>query len=436
MRTFLATVFNSAGEELLLRLKGQTEELIRNHLHQEGYTIKKIQEEEHTSLWKKMQGIELGARIKPENRIRLLRTVGKMINRGYQMERVFDFLLADEKEKDVIKLLQILQRKTLKGYKDFVELFREAADYFDEEFFSILIAGQKTGCVGQNIIDYAEGKDKMLQQKGALLRVLSGKFVVLAVVLVAFVVIVTFVVPQFMKLFGEKLTLPLGMQIMVWISFVFTNYGLLVVVIASGLLALFLAAYKFQERFRFFVQHALLKIPVLGELLRMMHTRDFLYMMGNLVSKGVPLMQSIRIVIEQTSNLCFKAVYVALEKNLEKGRKLDQVLKPLDAQLVATGLFVEVPQGYLLDSVAQAMTLGSKGGNLGEMLNEAYLTYDFQLQNRIGLGIKIIGGAISLFTYLLIIFMIGSLAMTLFKVMEDPTAIAGILHESFIQTSV
>ena len=143
-------------------------------------------------------------------------------------------------------------------------------------------------------------------------------------------------------------------------------------------------------------------------------------------------MQSIRIVIEQTSNLCFKSVYEALEKNLEKGRKLDQVLKPLDPQLLATGLFVEVPQGYLLDSVAQAMTLGSKGGNLGEMLNEAYLTYDFQLQNRIGFGIKIIGGGISLFTYLLIIFMIGSLALTLFKVMEDPTAIASVFHDSFI----
>jgi type II secretory pathway component PulF len=82
--------------------------------------------------------------------------------------------------------------------------------------------------------------------------------------------------------------------------------------------------------------------------------------------------------------------------------------------------------------VAQAMTLGSKGGNLGEMLNEAYLTYDFQLQNRIGFGIKIIGGGISLFTYLLIVFMIGSLALTLFKVMEDPTAIASVFHESFI----
>lgn len=408
----------------MLRLKGQTEELIRVHLHQEGYTIKKILEEEETGLWKKLQGIEMGQRIKAENRIRLLRTLGKMINRGYQMERVFDFLLADEKEKDVIKLLQILQKKTQKGYKDYVELFREAADYFDEEFFSILIAGQKTGCVGQNIVEYAEGKDKMLQQKGALLKVLSGKFIVLAVVLVAFVVIVTFVVPQFMKLFGEKLTLPLGMRVMVWISFVFTNYGLVLLVTGGGIIGFILTVYKLQTTFRFFVQHVLLKIPVLGELLRMIHTRDFLYMMGNLVSKGVPLMQAIRIVIEQTRNLCFRSVYEAIEKNLERGRKLDQVLKPLDPQLVASGLFVEVPQGYLLDSVAQAMTLGSKGGNLGEMLNEAYLTYDFQLQNRMSLGIKIIGGGISLFTYLLIIFMIGSLAMTLLKVMEDPTAIA------------
>lgn len=424
MRTFIAMVFTTSGEEKILRLKSQTEELVRSHLRQQGYTIKKIQEEEETGLWKKLQNIELGSRIKPENRIRLLKTLGKMINRGYQMERVFDFLLADEKEKDVVKLLQMLQRKAARGYKDYVELFREAADYFDEEFFSILIAGQKTGCVGQNIIDYAEGKDKMLQQKGALVKVLAGKFIVLGVVLMAFVVIVTFVVPQFMKLFGEKLTLPIGMQIMVWTSYVFTNYGFLILASVVTAVVVFVGLYRLQRSFRFIVQHLFFQVPVAGELLRMMHTRDFLYMMGNLVTKGVPLMEAIRIVIEQTSNLCFRSVYEAIEKNLEKGRKLDQVLKPVDAQLISSGLFVEVPQGYLLDSVAQAMTLGSKGGNLGEMLIEAYLTYDFQLQNRIGFGIKVIGGMISLFTYLLIVFMIGSLAMTLFKVMEDPTAIA------------
>lgn len=411
MRLFIATVFSPAGEESLIKLKSETEESIRNYLRQQGFTIKKIQEEESLSLWNRLQGIELGVRIKPENRIRLLRTLGKMINRGYQLEQVFDFLLADEKEKELIRLLRILQRKTLKGYRDFVELFREAEEYFDEEFFSILIAGQKTGCVGQNLIDYAEGKDKMLQQKGALMRVLSGKFVMLAVVLVAFVVIVTFVVPQFMKLFGEKLILPAAMQIMVWVSYVFSNYGFLALVVSTGILLLILGFYKFQISFRFFIQDILLKTPVLGELLRMIHTRDFLYMMGNLVSKGVPLMQSIRIVIEQTGNLCFRSVYEALEKNLEKGRRLES-------------LFREVPQGYLMDSVAQAITLGAKGGNLGEMLNEAYLTYDIQLQNRMGAGIKIIGGAVSIFTYLLIIFMIGSLALTLFKVMEDPGMIA------------
>lgn len=135
-------------------------------------------------------------------------------------------------------------------------------------------------------------------------------------------------------------------------------------------------------------------------------------------------MEAMRILIEQTGNLCFRLVYERLERNLEKGRKLEQVLKPLDPQLIASGLYVEVPQGYLLDSVAQAMTLGSKGGNLGEMLNEAYMTYDFQLQSRMSLAIKIIGGLVSVFTYLVIMFMIGSLAQTLFKVMEDPSAIA------------
>lgn len=437
MRTFVATIFSVSGEERVIRLKGATQEVVRQHLHEQGFTIKKLMEEQKSGIWQKLQAFEVGSPIKPQNRIRLLKTLGKMINRGYILERVFDFLLADEHEKDVVKLLRLLQGKAQRGYKDYVELFHEARDYFDQEFFSILLAGQKTGTVGQNIIDYAEGKERMLEQKGALLRVLSGKFLVLAIVLMAFIVIVTFVVPQFMKLFGDKLQLPFGMKIMVWFSELISHHGVLLLIGSFILVLLVVIAYKASIPFRFLCQHSVLRVPVLGTLLRMMHTRDFLYMMGNLISKRVALMEAMRIVVEQTANLCFRSVYSSIEKNLEKGRKLDQVLKPLDASLIAAGWYVAVPQGYLLESVAQAMTLGSKGGNLGEMLTEAYLTYDFQLQNRIGLAIKVVGGAISLFTYLLIIFMIGSLAMTLFKVMEDPTAIAQAMwyaqfHQMFI----
>ncbi len=423
MRTFIATIYNPAGDESIVKLKGDTQESVRKHLRQEGYTIKKIVEQENQGLWQTLQNIEVGQRIKPQNRLRLLRTMGQMIGRGYVLEAIIDFLLADEKEKDVKKLLIILQKKAQKGYKDYVELFREAEDYFEPEFFSILVAGQKTGTVGSNIMDYAEGKAKLLEQKGYLVKTLSGKFVVLGVVCAAFLVIVLFVVPQFTKLFGDALELPLGMQVMVFLSDLFRNYSVLVFGSSIGLVALLISLYKFHLGFRFTIQHLLLKSPVLGDLLRMIHTRDFLYMMGNLMSKGVALMEAIRIVIEQTRNLCFRSVYEAIEANLEKGRKLEQVLKPLDPQLIKSGLYVAVPSGYLLDSVAQAMTLGSKGGNLGELLFEAYMTYDFQLQNRMNLSIKILGAAISIFTYLVIIFMIGSLAATLFKVMKDPTAV-------------
>ncbi|MDF2379304.1 MAG: type II secretion system F family protein [Candidatus Gracilibacteria bacterium] len=430
MRTFVAIVYSDAGAEEKLVLKGNTLEEVRSHLRAEGYIIQKLEEQEEVGLWKKLQDIELGARIKPENKIRVTRSLGQMINRGYVLENVVDFLLADEKQKDVIKLLKILQKRMQKGYKDFVDLFMAAEEYFDKEFFSILIAGQKTGTVGQNILDYSEGKAKMLAQKGQLIKTLAPKFVVLGVVGAAFIVIVLGVVPQFTKLFGEKLSLPLGMQIMVFFSDVLTNYGVFVLVANVLLFGGFFALYHFHLGFRYFCQDALIKTPVIGPLLRMVYTRDFLYMMGNLISKGVSLMEAIRIVIDQTSHLCFKGVYEAVEKNLEKGRKLEQALKPLDPQLVAAGMYVEVPSGYLLDSVAQAMTLGSKGGNLGEMLEEAYQTYDIQLQNTMGTTIKVIGAAISLFTYVVIVFMIGSLAMTLFKVMEDPSAIACLCNYS------
>lgn len=426
MRAFLATVFNPAGEEFKLSIEASSLEEVKQHLHRQGFLIRKVAEKEKTGIWAKLQSIELGSRMKPQNRIRIIRTLGQMIGRGYSIENVIDFLLSDERDKDVIKFLNLLQKKSQKGYKDFVDLFSEVKDCMDNEFFSLLIAGQKTGTVGQNMIDYAAGKEKIMNQKGALFKVVSGKFIILGVVLVAFLVIVLFVVPQFMKLFGEKLELPLGMKIMVFLSNIMKHYWFLVLAFFIGLIGGVTAMYHAHQPFRFYCHHIVLKMPVVGGLLRMMFTRDFLYMMGNLMTKGVSLMEAIRIIIEQTENLCFKKTYEAIERNFEKGRKLEQILKPFDpTNPTAASLFVPVPSGYLLDSVSQAMTLGAKGGNLGQMLSEAYQTYDFQLQVRITNVIKIIGFAISLFTYLVILFMIGSLAQTLFKVMQDPTSLIG-----------
>ncbi len=418
MRTFSAIVFTASGEEQTLSLQGDTLEAVRQYLHEQGYTIKRLQEAFGVSLWDKLQSIELGERIKPAHKIRLLKTLGKMMGRGYSLAAIIDFLIADEREKDVLKLLRILQAKAEKGYRDYAELFSEAREYFDDEFFSILVAGQKTGTVGPNMIEYSERKEKMLAQKSALVKALSGKFVLLGIVGIAFLVIVTAIVPQLTKLFGKKLELPLGMKIMVAISSVLRGYfalclSLFMILIFGGFFL-----YRFHTPTRFAFQHLVLNIPVLGPLLRMMATANFLSLLGHLSSKGVSILEAIRIVIEQTKNLCFRSVFTAIEVNLNKGIKLEQILRSQGADLV--------PPGYLLPSVAQAMTLGAKGGNLGEVLLEAYESYDIQLQHRMSQITSWISAAISLFTYAVILFMIGSLAATLFKVMGNPTALIGL----------
>ncbi len=422
MKTFIAQVFTGAGVSQRLELQAQDLDQVYQFIHEKGYTLQTVLEKETNTLWKSLKNIEIGQSIKSHNRIRLLKTLGQMIGRGYALEKVIEFLLADEREKDVKKVLEALHVQTQKGYKDYEELFRVVEKCFDEEFFSIIVAGQKTGTVGENMVDYALGKAQMLEQKKELVKTLSGKFVLLAIVFLAFLVIVLFVVPQFQDLFGDQLELPLGMQVMMFLSSFFRNHSFLILLGLGTFITALSCLYILHQQARFWIQHGLLRSPVLGYLLRMMQTRNFLYMMGNLLSKGVSLMEAMRILIGQSSNLCFRSVYIAIQQNLERGRKLEDILRPLSREQQDIAHFDIVPSGYLLDSVAQALSLGSKGGNLGEMLTEAYQSYDIQLQNRMSLVIKIIGMGISLITYLVIVFMIGSLAMTLFQVMEDPTA--------------
>lgn len=421
MKHFEASVFDQKGQQQQIEIDGDTLEEVTTTLHERGFTIHSLKEVQKKSWWQLLQSIEFGSKLSVEQRIRVVKTLGQMLMKGYEIDRVIDFLLVDERQKNVRVFLLQLQQAAKKGYKDYHELFLTVQEHFDSEFFSLLAAGQKTGTVGQNMVDYALGKAQMHEQKKTLMRTLSSKFILLGIVLMAFLVVVLFVVPQFQELFGESLALPWGMQVMVFISELGIQYGLWIFLVSLLFVAVVFGLYFSHEQLRFVLQHFILKMPVIGGLLRMLYTRNFLYLLGNLLQKGVTLMESMKILIEQTQQLCFQSVYRAVSKNLENGRKLEDVLRS-ELNQQEQQHFVQVPRGYLLESVSQAMMLGAKGGNLGEMLMEAYQSYDVQLQNRISASIRIIGMGLSFFTYAVMVFMIGSLALTLFRVMQDPTA--------------
>jgi type IV pilus assembly protein PilC len=181
--------------------------------------------------------------------------------------------------------------------------------------------------------------------------------VVLAVVAVAVIMIV--VIPQFQNIFmgllGPGEQLPLPTRIVVAISNFLAGWGglgILVVIIATVIAVRFY--YKTPGGHKN-IDRLLLKIPILGEIMRKIAVARFSRTLSTLLSSGVPILQSLDITARTSGNVIIEEAIVKVRAGVERGESFVDPLK-------ATEVFPHM--------VAQMIGIGEQTGALDSMLGK------------------------------------------------------------------
>lgn len=272
----------------------------------------------------------------------ITRQLATLVQSGMPLEECLRAVSEQSEKPRVRNMLAAVRSKVTEGYT----LADSLSDYpaaFDDLFRAMIAAGEKSGhldAVLSRLADYVENRQKMRNQ---LLQALLYPIVlvVFAVGIVAFLLaaVVPKIVGQFVQM-GQAL--PKSTQFLLAASEFVQHWGLLLFVLIIGLLytGRFLLA---KPQLRLAWDKKLMRLPLLGKLIRGLNTARFARTLSICTSSAIPILEGMRVAVDVMGNQYIKQqVKLAAEAvregaSLRKSLEQTKLFPPMMLHMIASG---------------------------------------------------------------------------------------------------
>lgn len=254
------------------------------------------------------------------------RQLAIMLDAGLTLIDAIDILKKQITKPALSNLLQNLD-KEIRGGRNFSSALSLYPEYFPRLYISLVKSGEASGKLSDILIKLSDNLEKERTFRGKLRGALIyPAFIIVGMMVVGFIMI-TFVVPKLLELYKEfNVELPISTKILIFISSFFSKFWpILLVVLASGIVLIL--KYIETKPGRYYIDSLLLKLPVIGNVVRMSTLVDSTRTLSILVSSGVSLMEALSIIIEASPNIVYKRAFENIRKQVEKGTSLGLAMK-------------------------------------------------------------------------------------------------------------
>ena len=253
-----------------------------------------------------------------------------MIDAGLPLVQCLEILAGQQENKTFQKVLNGV-RGSVEGGTTLSAAMKQHEKVFDPLYYNMVEAGE-TGGILDTILQRLSGYiEKNVKLKRAVKSAMIYPISVMSIAVGVVTLLLWKVVPIFVNLFnGLDVDLPLPTRIVIGLShFVGSIYGFLILVFVVGTIF----ALKFWYRTpggRMAIDTAMLKVPVLGIVLRKIAVARFTRTLGTLISSGVPILEGLDITARTAGNAVVERAVSKTRKAVEAGRSLVDPLKETD----------------------------------------------------------------------------------------------------------
>jgi type IV pilus assembly protein PilC len=333
----------------------------KNQLRRQGISAKKVKK-----LAKPLLGG--GEKIKPVDIALLSRQIATMLSAGVTLIQSIEMIASGHANRKMRALLGEIGTSVSAG-NPLSDTLRKYPDYFDDLYCDLVETGEQSGAletIYDRIAIYKE-KSEALKSK-----IKKAMFYPIAVIVVAFIVttiLLIFVVPQFEEIFSSfGAELPAFTQFVLGISRGMQDYGLIIagVIFAAG--TLFARAHKKSLKLRDSVDAKILKIPVIGEILKKASVARFTRTLATTFAAGVPLMGALDSAAGAAGNAVFRDAILFVKKEVSAGI-------PMNVGMRSTAVFPEM--------VVQMIAIGEEAGAVDEMLSKVATIYEGEVDDMV-----------------------------------------------------
>ena len=277
--------------------------------------------------------------------------------------------MVEQIESPKLRPVLITIRQHVREGKSLGDGFALFPKIFDRVFVNMVKAGESSGKLDVVLLRLADFAENRVRLKNKVQGAMVYPVVMIVVGLLVVSVIVVKVVPQITQIFVDMgQVLPLPTRIMIALSDFLGTYGVYV------LFGLLFAGVVTERRVktesgREAKDKFLLKIPVVGNLLRELVISRYARTLGTLLNSGVPMLTSLEITKNVVSSVPYERAIEDLAVQVSEGRALHKAMKQ-------SGEFPPI--------VTHMVGVGEKSGELEDMLLNVASSYEQQVESRIG----------------------------------------------------
>jgi type IV pilus assembly protein PilC len=278
-----------------------------------------------------------------------------MIDAGLPLVQCLEILASQQENKTFQKVLTGT-RSAVEGGATLSSAMRQFENVFDALYVNLVEAGETGGILDTILQRLSAYIEKNVKLKRAVRSALVYPTAVLTVAAGVITLLLWKVVPIFTTLFvGLGVDLPLPTRIVIALSdFVGSIFGLLIFVAFIGS-CIGLKVWYGTPAGRMAIDKTLLKLPLVGILLRKIAVARFTRTLGTLISSGVPILEGLDITARTAGNAVIEKALLHVRKALEAGRSLAE---PLKETMVFPGM------------VTQMIGVGEQTGAMDAMLQK------------------------------------------------------------------
>ena len=334
------------GKVIKGEMRAAGDSFVSATLRRQGITVTKV---------KKQSSFAKKGKITDKDITLFTRQLATMMKAGVPLLQAFDIVGKGHSNPAVAKLLGDIKADVETG-SSLSASFRKYPLYFDNLFCNLVGAGEQAGILDTLLDRLATYKEKIMAIKG---KIKSALFYPISIIVVAFVitaVIMIFVIPAFKELFdGFGADLPAPTLIVMAISTFFVSYWWAIFGAIGGGFWFFFYTWKRSEKMQSTMDRLMLKLPVIGDIIRKATIARFSRTLSTMFSAGVPLVEALDSVAGAAGNRVYYDATKRIQSEISTG----------------TSLTVAMQNANVFPNMVLQMTaIGEESGALDSMLNK------------------------------------------------------------------
>src|SRR5512145_734802 len=243
----------------------------------------------------------LGGKVKDKHLAIYTRQFSTMVDSGLPIAQSLQ-ILSEQSESKVLRSVTARIAADVQGGATLAESYGKYPKTFDNLFVNMLAVGESGGVLDvclQRLSTYIEKAAKL---KGQVKSAMVYPITIISVAALVIIFMMVFVLPTFATMFqGMGAELPLPTKIVMWMSD-FTRQYILFIAIAIALGVYALKRYYNTDHGSMVIDTFLLKVPVIGMLIRKVAVARFTRTLGTLISSGVPILEGLLITARSAGN--------------------------------------------------------------------------------------------------------------------------------------